>query len=49
MINNNKKEEAQLLLDLKKEQGFKNKFYEKKNSWIWRFKKGAGKRKKCGW
>ena len=30
LINNNKKEEAQLLLDLKKELGFKNKFYEKK-------------------
>ena len=30
LINNNKIEEAQLLVDLKKEQGFKNKFYEKK-------------------
>ena len=30
LINNNKKEEAQLLLDLKKELGFENKFYEKK-------------------
>ena len=30
LINNNKKEEAQLLLDLKKELGFEEKFYEKK-------------------
>ena len=30
LINNNKKEEAQLLLDLKKELGFKDKFYENK-------------------
>ena len=30
LINNNKKEEAQLLLDLKKELGFNEKFYEKK-------------------
>ena len=30
LINNNKREEAQLLLDLKKELGFEEKFYEKK-------------------
>ena len=30
LINNNKKEEAQLLLDLKKELGFQDDFYEKK-------------------
>ena len=30
LINNDKKEEAQLLLDLNKELGFKNEFYEKK-------------------
>ena len=30
LINNDKKEEAQLLLDLKKELGFENKFYEQK-------------------
>ena len=30
LINDNKKEEAQLMIDLKKEQGFENKFYEKK-------------------
>jgi len=30
LINDNKKEEAQLLLDLKKEMGFEEKFYEKK-------------------
>ena len=34
LINNNKKEEAQLLLDLKKELGFENKFYEKKISFL---------------
>jgi len=34
LINNNKKEEAQLLLDLKKEQGFKNKFYERKINFL---------------
>jgi hypothetical protein len=33
-INNNKKEEAQLLLDLKKELGFKNKFYESKINYL---------------
>ena len=32
LINNNKMEEAQLLLDLKKESGFNDKFYEKKIS-----------------
>ena len=30
LINDNKKEEAQLLFDLKKEQGFQEDFYEKK-------------------
>ena len=30
LINDNKKEKAQLMLDLMKESGFKNKFYEKK-------------------
>ena len=34
LINNNKKEEAQLLLDLKKELGFKNEFYEKKINFL---------------
>jgi len=34
LINNNKREEAQLLLDLKKELGFENKFYEKKISFL---------------
>ena len=34
LVNNNKKEEAQLLLDLKKELGFKNKFYEKKIDYL---------------
>ena len=34
LINNNKQEEAQLLLDLKKELGFKNKFYEKKINFL---------------
>ena len=34
LINNNKKEEAQLLLDLKKELGFKDKFYENKISFL---------------
>jgi hypothetical protein len=34
LINDNKFEEAQLLLDLKKEFGFKNKFYEKKISYL---------------
>jgi hypothetical protein len=34
LINNNKKEEAQLLLDLKKELGFKDKFYEKKINFL---------------
>jgi hypothetical protein len=34
LINNNKTEEAQLLLDLKKELGFKDKFYEKKISYL---------------
>ena len=34
LINNNKKEEAQLLLDLKKEIGFKDKFYENKINYL---------------
>ena len=34
LINNNKKEEAQLLLDLKKELGFENEFYEKKINYL---------------
>jgi len=34
LINNNKKDEAQLLLDLKKELGFKDKFYEKKINYL---------------
>ncbi|WP_415308511.1 hypothetical protein ABXT47_00255 [Candidatus Pelagibacter sp. Uisw_099_02] len=34
LINNNKREEAQLLLDLKKELGFNDKFYEKKISYL---------------
>ena len=34
LVNNNKKEEAQLLLDLKKELGFENKFYEKKINYL---------------
>ena len=34
LINNNKKEEAQLLLDLKKELGFEEKFYEKKINFL---------------
>ena len=34
LINNEKKEEAQLLLDLKKENGFKNEFYEKKINYL---------------
>jgi hypothetical protein len=34
LINNNKKEEAQLLLDLKKELGFEDKFYEDKINFL---------------
>ena len=34
LINDNKKEEAQLLLDLKKEQGFKEEFYENKINFL---------------
>ena len=34
LINNNKKEEAQLILDLKKELGFEDKFYEKKINFL---------------
>ena len=39
LINNNKKEEAQLLLDLKKEIGFKDEFYEKKISYLMEYDK----------
>ena len=31
LINDKKKDKAQLLIDIKKELGFKDKFYEKKN------------------
>ena len=34
LINNNKKEEAQLLLDLKKEMGFEENFYERKINFL---------------
>ena len=34
LINDNKKEDAQLLLDLKKELGFENEFYEKKINFL---------------
>jgi len=34
LVNNNKKEEAQLLIDLKKELGFKDKFYESKINYL---------------
>ena len=34
LVNNNKFDQAQLLLDLKKELGFKDKFYEKKISYL---------------
>ena len=34
LINSNKKEEAQLILDLKKEAGFENEFYEKKINFL---------------
>ena len=34
LINNNKRDEAQLLLDLKKELGFKDEFYEKKINYL---------------
>ena len=34
LINNDKKDEAQLLLDLKKELGFKDKFFEKKFNYL---------------
>ena len=39
LINNNKKEEAQLLLDLKKELGFEDKFYEKKINFLMGYSK----------
>ena len=34
LINNNKRDEAQLILDLKKELGFENKFYEQKINFL---------------
>jgi len=34
LVNNNKREEAQLLIDLKKEMGFEDKFYEKKINYL---------------
>ena len=34
LINSGKKEEAQLVLDLKKEQGFKDKYFEKKIDYL---------------
>jgi len=34
LVNNNKKDEAQLLIDLKKELGFKDKFYERKINYL---------------
>ncbi len=37
LVNSDKKDEAQLLLDLKKELGFKNKFYEKKINYLMGF------------
>ena len=37
LVNDNKIEEAQLLLDLKKELGFNNKFFEKKISYLMGF------------
>ena len=39
LINNNKIEEAQLLLDLKKELGFKDEFYEKKINYLMGYSK----------
>ena len=39
LINDNKKEEAQLMLDLKKEQGFEEKFYEKKINFLMGYSK----------
>ncbi len=39
LINNKKKEEAQLLIDLKKELGFKDKFYESKINYLLGFDK----------
>ena len=38
LINNNKKEEAQMLLDLKKEMGFEEKFYENKINFLMGYK-----------
>ena len=43
LINNNKIEEAQLLLDLKKETGFEDKFYEEKISYLAGYKKKVNK------
>jgi hypothetical protein len=41
LINNNQMEQAQLLLDLKKELGFNNKFYEKKISYLMGYDKNS--------
>ena len=43
LINNNKKEEAQLLLDLKKELGFKDKLYENRLNYLMGFTKKVEK------
>ncbi len=43
LINDNKMNEAQLLLDLKKELGFKDKFFEKKINFLLGFKEEADK------
>jgi len=43
LIDNNKKNEAQLLLDLKKELGFSNKFYEDKISYLMGYSNQAEK------
>ena len=43
LINDNQIEQAQLLLDLKKELGFKDKFYEKKISYLMGFEKNLDK------
>ena len=41
LINNNKREEAQLLIDLKKELGFKDEFFEKKIEYLMGYVKQA--------
>ena len=40
LVNNEKKDEAQLLLDLKKELGFKDKFFEKKFNYLMGYSNG---------